>query len=69
MNTEKQFTATYFSIHSLNAMSAGSFSIILGNCPNKPCSRLLASELYPESDFYIEYHFSKYDMSPVINNY
>lgn len=69
MDFTKNHKTTYFSIHSLCAMNNGSFSIVTANCPNKPCARILASVLFPESDFYIQFHDYKVDLKPVITPY
>jgi hypothetical protein len=45
-----------FSIHSIKALEARSFSVLRANIENTPEKLELAKKLYPSSDFYFEFH-------------
>jgi hypothetical protein len=47
-----------FSIHSIKALEARSFSVFRANIENTPEKLELAKNLYPSSQFYIEFHFT-----------
>ena len=47
-----------FSIHSIKALKARSFSVFRANIENTPDKLELAKHLFPSSDFYIEFHFT-----------
>ena len=47
-----------FSIHSIKALKARSFSVFRANIENTPDKLELAKQLFPSSDFYIEFHFT-----------
>ena len=53
----------YFSIHSLSALNNKQFSVVMANIDNTPDKVKLAQELYPEPDFYIEFHNTKINLS------
>lgn len=61
--------APFFSVHSVQALEKGNFSIWHGNIINTPEKLSIAKELYPDDDFYIEFHHIKYDMRPVLTKY
>ena len=46
-----------FSIHSIKALEARSFSVLRANIENTPEKLQLAKSLFPSSDFYFEFHF------------
>jgi hypothetical protein len=47
-----------FSIHSIKALEARSFSVLRANIENTPEKLQLAKSLFPSSDFYFEFHFT-----------
>jgi hypothetical protein len=47
-----------FSIHSIKALEARSFSVLRANIENTPEKLELAKNLYPSSQFYIEFHYT-----------
>ena len=47
-----------FSIHSIKAVEARSFSVLRANIENTPEKLELAKKLFPSSEFYIEFHFT-----------
>lgn len=47
-----------FSIHSIKALEARTFSVLRANIENTPEKLELAKQLYPSSDFYFEFHFT-----------
>jgi hypothetical protein len=49
--------APLFSIHSIKALEARTFSVFRANIENTPEKLELAKQLYPSSDFYFEFHF------------
>lgn len=53
----------YITIHSLEALKAKQFSIILANIDNTPEKLKLAEETYPLEFYYIEKHKTKYNLS------
>lgn len=53
----------YISILSTKAMKAKEFCIILANVDNTPEKLELAKKQFPEPDFIIHFHFTKYDMT------
>jgi hypothetical protein len=48
--------APLFSIHSIKALEARSFSVLRENIENTPEKLELAKKLYPGLDFYFEFH-------------
>ena len=56
----------YFSIHSIQAIKAKQFSIVVANIADTPERLKLANELYPDDKYLIERHFVKYDLSVII---
>jgi hypothetical protein len=48
--------APLFSIHSIKALEARSFSVLRANIENTPEKLELAKKLFPSSDFYFEFH-------------
>jgi len=58
--------APYFTIHSIVAMDARSFSIWRANIDNTPDQLERARAMFDEKDWYFEFHDFKYDLSPVV---
>jgi hypothetical protein len=54
-----------FSIHSIKALEARSFSVFRANIENTPEKLELAKNLYPSSQFYIEFHNSPISLQVV----
>jgi hypothetical protein len=54
-----------FSIHSIKALEARSFSVFRANIENTPDKLELAKNLYPSSDFYFEFHFTPISLKVV----
>jgi hypothetical protein len=54
-----------FSIHSIKALEARSFSVLRANIENTPEKLELAKNLYPSSQFYIEFHFTPISLQVV----
>jgi hypothetical protein len=50
--------APLFSIHSIKALEARTFSVFRANIENTPEKLELAKKLFPSSDFYFEFHFT-----------
>jgi hypothetical protein len=50
--------APLFSIHSIKALEARSFSVLRANIENTPEKLELAKKLFPSSDFYFQFHFT-----------
>jgi hypothetical protein len=48
--------APLFSIHSIKALEARTFSVLRANIENTPEKLELAKKLYPGLDFYFEFH-------------
>jgi hypothetical protein len=57
--------APLFSIHSIKALEARSFSVFRANIENTPEKLELAKNLYPSSQFYIEFHFTPISLQVV----
>jgi hypothetical protein len=57
--------APLFSIHSIKALEARSFSVFRANIDNTPEKLELAKNLYPSSDFYIEFHYTPISLQVV----
>ena len=49
-------------------MKAGSYSVIRANIEATEEKKAIAAELYPEADFYHEYHREKKDISVMLKN-
>jgi hypothetical protein len=47
-----------FSIHSIKALEARTFSVLRANIENTPEKLELAKKLYPSSSYYFEFHFT-----------
>ena len=47
-----------FSIHSIKALESRQFSVFRANIDNTLDKLELAKQLFPSSDFYIEFHFT-----------
>jgi hypothetical protein len=54
-----------FSIHSIKALEARTFSVFRANIENTPEKLELAKQLYPSSDFYFEFHFTPISLKVV----
>jgi hypothetical protein len=54
-----------FSIHSIKALEARSFSVLRANIENTPEKLELAKSLFPTSDFYFEFHFTPISLKVV----
>jgi hypothetical protein len=54
-----------FSIHSIAALESRSFSVFRANIENTPEKLELAKQLFPSSDFYIEFHFTPISLKVV----
>lgn len=48
----------YFSIHSIKALESREFSVLRANIENTPDKLELAKKLYPNSKYFIEFHFT-----------
>jgi hypothetical protein len=48
--------APLFSIHSIKALEARTFSVFRANIENTPEKLEIAKKLFPSSKFYIEFH-------------
>jgi hypothetical protein len=57
--------APLFSIHSIKALEARSFSVFRANIENTPEKLELAKNLYPSSQFYIEFHYTPISLQVV----
>jgi hypothetical protein len=57
--------APLFSIHSIKALEARSFSVFRANIENTPEKLELAKNLYPSSDFYFEFHYTPISLQVV----
>jgi hypothetical protein len=56
----------YFSIHSMNALKRGQFSVVCGNVKNNDENIELFKSIFPENEYHLEFHHSKIDMRWVI---
>ena len=54
-----------FSIHSIKALEDRSFSVFRANIENTPEKLELAKNLYPSSQFYIEFHYTPISLQVV----
>lgn len=54
-----------FSIHSIKALEARTFSVFRANIDNTPEKLELAKKLYPISDFYFEFHWTPISLNVV----
>jgi hypothetical protein len=57
---------TLFSIHSIKALEARSFSVLRANIENTPEKLELAKQLFPSSEFYIEFHHEPISLQVVL---
>lgn len=55
--------APYFTIHSMKALDAGEFSILVANVENNEEKRKLALDMYPIEKHYYVFHFGKVPMA------
>ena len=60
-------TKKYFSIHNMDELKDGDFSVIRGNIENTPEKVKLAKEIYHEDVWYFEFHDYTRDMNWVTN--
>jgi hypothetical protein len=58
--------APYITVHYVPAMDARTFSIWRGNILNTPETIAKVRELFPEPDWWIEFHHAKIDLTWVV---
>jgi hypothetical protein len=54
-----------FSIHSIKALENRAFSVFRANIDNTPDKLELARKLYPSSDYYFEFHFTRISVNVI----
>lgn len=54
-----------FSIHSIKALEARSFSVLRANIENTPEKLELAKSLFPSSDFFFQFHYTPISLKVV----